>query len=1033
MRGMLLRVLCYGLLWPFVLRAVVALHESDAGVVDWHRSFIGVPLTHTQSLAPTFHRFNAGAGRQATKSVILSATSENVLGAVDAVSGDVVWRFAFELEDRIASFRADGDYVVSLSGPGGSTFRSFDTVTGDLILERRLHSPQDGQLFEPADIGVHLVFADVDVATAGSSVEVFALSNGYTVRRVDVASGKVTWEWSSGDKASSVVYSRIARTPSTVFVVGLARISSSYSLHVAALSAETGEELNTVHIPSNIHNGLTDFLVLSDETSDDPYVVWLEHGQGQLRFASLTPELKGQQKALKGASFKSLINIGLNERGHFIALQTDGTGMALKLDRASKGITLVWEFAESAISDRYTESIYSGGLDKDNQVYIGRVFWSNVLKTASVHVYAPHAAEGKGLVRGYTFPFDSDSHGVMMHTALDAANPNDVLVIARFAIVTSTGAVQLWQHDRAQWTREEALAEIELAEFVELPEAKTATTLARDEDENFVERITRQISDAKDFPSYLLAFIRRFATGSYEKASTSASLVTDNDATNGTILTRDAFGFRKVIVAATRRGIVYGIDSASGEIVWSRLLGLGWAGKVGGHHVPVKIFLTRTVNDGDVPRVAIVTQRMADNGLVDTVLFHIDALSGEDAEGKSPSKGVLEGIDIINGELLDAFMLHEEKIVVLVDKFLQIYLFPGTDDKRDTFQSLAPQLYFPLLAPGKVLGHQVSPEPAFTGKFTAYPIWTSLFPPGETVVTTFRRPAGEIVASLGKVLGDRSTLYKYLNPHLVGYVTLAQSDKDLPPTCGVYLIDGAKGTIIYHSIIPAARGTCDIHVAFTENWLVYFYYDDELVSAAQAKGYRVVSVELYEGRGVNDKTRSSEISIYNNRSAEVMIHEQAFIFPSAVTAVTTTTTKFGIATKDLVVANHRGQIQTFPRRILDPRRPKRKVTAQEQEEWLIQYDPLIPDDSRRVISHNYRVVNTRKHVTSPAQLESTSLIFAYGGLDLFASRVAPSHTFDVLSENFNKLQLVLTIVGLSVAILVTRPIVRNKRLKEQWY
>lgn len=55
------------------------------------------------------------------------------------------------------------------------------------------------------------------------------------------------------------------------------------------------------------------------------------------------------------------------------------------------------------------------------------------------------------------------------------------------------------------------------------------------------------------------------------------------------------------------------------------------------------------------------------------------------------------------------------------------------------------------------------------------------------------------------------------------------------------------------------------------------------------------------------------------------------------------------------VANHRNQIQTFPRRIFDPRRPNRKVTSEEQEEWLIQYDPLIPDDPRRIISHNYEV------------------------------------------------------------------------------
>ena len=33
----------------------------------------------------------------------------------------------------------------------------------------------------------------------------------------------------------------------------------------------------------------------------------------------------------------------------------------------------------------------------------------------------------------------------------------------------------------------------------------------------------------------------------------------------------------------------------------------------------------------------------------------------------------------------------------------------------------------------------------------------------------------------------------------------------------------------------------------------------------------------------------------------------------------------------------------------------RKPTAEEQEEWLMQYDPLIPDDPKHVLSHKYQV------------------------------------------------------------------------------
>lgn len=60
-------------------------------------------------------------------------------------------------------------------------------------------------------------------------------------------------------------------------------------------------------------------------------------------------------------------------------------------------------------------------------------------------------------------------------------------------------------------------------------------------------------------------------------------------------------------------------------------------------------------------------------------------------------------------------------------------------------------------------------------------------------------------------------------------------------------------------------------------------------------------------------------------------------------------------------------------------------------------------------------------------------MFGYGQLDLFLTRVAPSGTFDVLNEDFNKAQLVFTIMGLAAAIALTAPMVRRKQLREKWY
>lgn len=79
---------------------------------------------------------------------------------------------------------------------------------------------------------------------------------------------------------------------------------------------------------------------------------------------------------------------------------------------------------------------------------------------------------------------------------MEAANPEPYRVLARLALTTSTGAVQMWQQDQLQWTREEGLADIRAAELVELPEPKIASHAER-EQETFGARVARQLLDAQ--------------------------------------------------------------------------------------------------------------------------------------------------------------------------------------------------------------------------------------------------------------------------------------------------------------------------------------------------------------------------------------------------------------------------------------------------------------------------------------------------------------------------------------------------------
>jgi len=98
-----------------------------------------------------------------------------------------------------------------------------------------------------------------------------------------------------------------------------------------------------------------------------------------------------------------------------------------------------------------------------------------------------------------------------------------------------------------------------------------------------------------------------------------------------------------------------------------------------------------------------------------------------------------------------------------------------------------------------------------------YPTWSFSLLPEEKIKAIAPSSKGP-VASVGKVLGNRTTLYKYLNPRL--FVVLTESSTT-SISCGVYVVDGAKGTVVYRARVTAHHGTCDITASLTENWLVY--------------------------------------------------------------------------------------------------------------------------------------------------------------------------------------------------------------------
>jgi hypothetical protein len=181
--------------------------------------------------------------------------------------------------------------------------------------------------------------------------------------------------------------------------------------------------------------------------------------------------------------------------------------------------------------------------------------------------------------------------------------------------------------------------------------------------------------------------------------------------------------------------------------------------------------------------------------------------------------------------------------------------YPDTDASAELLARLAPNLYLPLVGVfsdgPRVVGHGLKLDPNLSDKHVAFRTWGLSLPPGEKVKSIVKPHTGPI-ASLGKVLGNRTTLYKYLNPRMFAVLTEGTDTS----VCGVYVVDGAKGSVLYSAVLPGGNGACDVHATLTENWLVYHYYDGSGLAEGETKGWKIVTVELYEG-GLDEKTQRS--------------------------------------------------------------------------------------------------------------------------------------------------------------------------------
>uniref|UniRef100_A0AAZ3RHF9 ER membrane protein complex subunit 1 n=1 Tax=Oncorhynchus tshawytscha TaxID=74940 RepID=A0AAZ3RHF9_ONCTS len=556
------------------------------------------------------------------------------------------------------------------------------------------------------------------------------------------------------------------------------------------------------------------------------------------------------------------------------------------------------------------------------------------------------------------------------------------------------------QPGRVVWTREEALADVVTMEMVDLPLTGTQAELegefGKKADGLFPMVLKRLSSQVTLLQAWLAHLWKLF----YEARKPRGQV--KNEVTIET-LSRDEFNLQKMMVMVTASGKLFGIDSKSGSILWKHYL------ENVQPNAAFKLIVQRTTAHFPHPPQCTLLIKDKDTGLATLHVFN--PIFGRKSHIALPAlpRPILQSL------LLPVIDQDYAKVLLLVDDQYKVTAFPSTKNVLQQLQEMASSIFFYLIRSdqGNLSGFRLRKD------LSTERIWEVVLPTEvQKIVAVKGKRPNEHVHSQGRVMGDRSVLYKYLNPNLLAVVTESTDTHPERAFVGVFLVDGVTGRIIHEAVQRKARGP--VHFVHSENWVVYEYWN------TKSRRNEFSVLELFEGTELYNSTVFSSL----DRPHLPQVLQQTYIFPSPITTMEATLTEKGITSRHLLVGLPSGAILSLPKMFLDPRRPE-VVTEHSREENLIPYAPEMPIRTEWFINYNQTVARVKGIYTAPSGLESTCLVVAYG-LDIYQTRVYPSKQFDVLKDDYDYVLISSVLFALFFATMISKRLAQVKLLNRAW-
>lgn len=978
--AMAIKIFLLFLLFLSSTNPTFSLYEDQAGLMDWHQQYIG------KVKSAVFQTQKAGRKR------VVVSTEENVIASLDLRHGEIFWRHVLGSNDVIDEIDITlGKYVVSLSSEG-SILRAWNLPDGQMVWQSFLQGSQPSRslLYVPTKID-----KDSFILVIG----------GGCLHAISSIDGEVIWK--KDLVAQSLDVQKVIHSPGSemIYVVGF--VGSSQFI-VYQINANNGELLkhNSASSPGGFSGELSvvssDTLVAMDATQS--ILISVRFLDGELSFQQThVSTLVGDSSALVEilpSKLTGMLSIKINKQVALIRLSGEGKLEVVDIYHAA----VVSDALSLSEGQQAFGLVQQEGRKLHLTVKLGHD-WSGDLLTESVEIDQQRGIVHKVFINNYIRT--DRSHGF------------------RALIVMEDHSLMLLQQGAIVWSREDGLASVIDVTTSELPLEKGASVAKVEH--NLLEWLRGHMLKLKG--SLMLASPDDVAAIQALRLKSSGM----------SKMTRDHNGFRKLLIVLTRAGKLYALHSGDGRVVWSLLL------KSLRKSAECELPTALNVYQWQLPHhhamdenpSVLVVGRCGLSLDAPGVLSLVDTYTGWELNDLSLAHSVAQVIPL---PFTDS---TEQRLHLLIDATGHAHLYPQIPEANAIFEHELSNIYWYSVEADKgiIRGHVLTNncvlEEVDEYCFDTQDIWSVVFPAeSEKIITTATRKLNEVVHTQAKAVGEE-VMYKYVSKNLLFVATVA------PKAMGeigsatpeeswlvVYLIDTITGRVMHRMTHHGSQGP--VHAVVSENWVVYHYFN------LRAHRYEMSVIEIYDQSRADNKdvwklvlgkhNLTSPVSSYSR--PEIVTKSQSYFFSHSVKSIAVTSTAKGITSKQLLIGTIGDQVLALDKRYLDPRRSI-NPTQSEKEEGIIPLTDSLPIIPQSYVTHSLKVEGLRGILTVPAKLESTALVFVHG-VDLFLTRIAPSRTYDSLTEDFNYALLLITIVALIAAIFVTWVLSERKELQEKW-